>query len=335
MHVEYRNALKRSLSVLGNSLTLPPDLEFEVTECKFPEYGLLTTNLAFVAAQSLPSVNPVGLTPITFGELLVTQLVSDSKFDCHIGGQGYINASPTAELVRDYFEFALRKGPQFFFSKCSCYDVTAVNQEILPIEVDWSSRFAKNSLERNDEVRFFLESLRGKEPIKREEQLMLLGLMADEELEAAPYLHGLCGSQNVPWYIERFIADASSFTAELERSIDRREEGPCTFDFSRSAESLTVIASGLLTFRGRYWEARNYRRADLVLASLLRLIKAFYHHYNWPQVRMLSSAGVNPDEQKRVFCLSSLTLGLVKKGLELLKFPQELAGTAAFDSISG
>jgi hypothetical protein len=117
---------------------------------------------------------------------------------------------------------------------------------------------------------------------------MLLALLACPELHCRSYLLGISGSENVPWYCKRFLADAASLAA-LSRQLlgeGRAENGRADETARQRVETRAEKAVAcLLSFRHTLRQARLTSAPELVLRDILQIIRAFYSYYNLPECR--------------------------------------------------
>ncbi len=121
-------------------------------------------------------------------------------------------------------------------------------------------------------------------PDSPEVRLMLLGVLADPELDASIFLSGLNGTQNLPWLLERFMRDVVSVRSQLLVSPQ-----------PTSGESVSVpplleqfaydLKEELVWARLEFAAAARHGRSEELLRYLLRLSRVFYRFYNTPGCR--------------------------------------------------
>lgn len=123
-------------------------------------------------------------------------------------------------------------------------------------------------------------------------QFMLLGLLADAELDALPFIDGECSRQNIPWYLRRFRKDFSTWSKKVGSFISAEVAtgSPIRInpDDKRISLLLHNLSSQILTLRAEYRQLLLGSRPEKMLGCALDLIRSFYSIYNRPQAREMS-----------------------------------------------
>ncbi len=222
------------------------------------------------------------------------------NFIFEIGGGGHINAVPRPDFRRMLAVAMSAPGAAEKFFSSSSWFVPAA-----PQAAEWNLAAAWERLrELADPQAVQLLERAGKSP-SHDDAVMLLSLLADEEIDAKNYLSGLSGRENTPWYLRRFFSDAARFPAELAPSADAEKLFEPTIDL-------------LLETRHEFLNALRFRREEKFLAHVLRLVSDFYRAFHDPRTRG-GAAGSSPAvHTSELLALHQVRSELVERSLESL-----------------
>ncbi len=252
---------------------------------------------------------------------------AEPLFEFEIGGGGHLNAKRTAAFVPAFFAAAELRGASSFYATESFLTVPGTLEPSRELVADWEHIFAELRVAVGDEKAELAElcSRAESRQTPRAELLMMLAAASDCELSLRPFLLGLGGRQNVPWYLRRFLNDASAFAAECSSALQShsRDVGLMPESLPPRFEELLIL---LLRLRSRYLIAARRRRPDQLLGHLLALVRAFYSNYNHPSVRALNESVISPAQLPQVLSLVSLTREAVFCGVQLVESCCEIEG---------
>ena len=290
----------------------------EVEDCPDDIDADVSTPFVFKLAAELSTARGELVPPLVVADaaLQLLRASGSSLFAFEIGGGGHLNAKRTAEFVPAFFAAALRRGAEVFYATESLLAVPGCVEVGRPLVMDWEHVLADVRVAVGDE-RDELAELFGRTQGKCE-LLMVLAAAADPELSLRPFLLGLGGRQNIPWYLDRFQSDAQRFIAEAESLVE-----PEALRGVLGLEALPVrfhpLLMLLLRLRSRYLVAARRRRPDQLLNHLLALIRAFYTCYNHPSVRALSANEISAEQLPQVLALVNLTRAAILCGVQLIE----------------
>lgn len=252
-------------------------LSFDVSDCPFPEQGLVTSNAAFVLSKALhqKQEGTPEILPLQIARAIV-KCASEchSPFQINIGGDGHLNATPSQEFVAKFICRAMETRGSLLLSESS----TFVHEEIkplVPLEVDWTSKYLRLRMKQSEECATFLSHVH---QFDYAAQLMLLALCSDPEIDVSAYLQKLGSRQNVPWYIARAQSDLASLPLP-DKKVAK---------FEASAQN---FLSAILRLRRSFLLARSHFRPDWYLDGVMRSVRAFYEVYNRPETRVHPGMG--------------------------------------------
>lgn len=120
---------------------------------------------------------------------------------------------------------------------------------------------------------------------------MVLGLLADAELDARPFIEGEYSRQNIPWYLQRFRKDFSVWSKKVGSIVPAKDEFEIRSPISIRQESERIklllhnLSSQILAVRAEYRQLLLCDRPEKMLGYALDLIQSFYVIYNRPQAR--------------------------------------------------
>lgn len=320
MHVEFRllleNCLQERVSELAASVELPPELVTETLAQVCPaEVAALprsvvgrldrdgvTSPVIFELAARLSRVSGRQLLPGPLSHKVVELLLSYGSardhFEISVGGAGYINSTATDSFVQQYFS-VLMADPRRLFGEKSVFSPpsTSVDHDgessykVLP--VDWSDMEVLSALVPQSDAQLLLRECSAGDRQKFGFKLMLLALLADPELSATSYLKGIGGSENIPWYLRRFLDDSRSWLAKLQRVGSSNPSPSQLSGAGGSGSQLTDNycrwgAEHLCWLRHRVEVAGRTGRVFEVVGAVVRIIRSFYSFYNRPEYRALT-----------------------------------------------
>ncbi len=284
MHSEFYSWLRVALSELPGSVapsgaedTVTNFTAFEVTDCPYPEVGVLSTNLAFTLSKKLLTGEPPRevVPEVIANTLCARGGEQGSEFRLVVGGGGFLNATPSVEAFCRYLS-------EIIFGSGELYGVAPLfpgesRGLHLPDAPNFYEKGLRNLLSRREEAPRFLGAPRSAR--ERDDAIMLLSILADSELDTGAYRRGLYGSENIPWYLERFAADYSRIGISL------------------NTEDITLFASPIgqgladpsirwtLRTREVIAQAALFGRPDLIFSHLLLGVRRFYQLFNRPEAR--------------------------------------------------
>ena len=303
----------------------------EVDDCPkhvpFPVFS----NIAFCIAERMRKcgIDPAQIAPGKIAAALVEGINCGGHgvyFRAEASEIGHINGEPTALFVDKFFTRLFDKGEErLFMPTCFVVDDSMESGEFDEpqlLMVRWEKTLKRVSTEGDSDLARLWKSVAEGRSVSPEQGLMLLCLVDDDELEVSPFLAGLSGSQNIPWYCRRFVRDCS----EVLKSYGR---GNCV-EFARALGAVyhgsesDVMSSWIrviLQLRRKYLFAKQSGRAEVFAGWLLRVIRSFYRCYNQPRLRQMLRGGLEDASLAPFFGLAELSLRAVQKGLMLVEFP--------------
>ena len=166
--------------------------------------------------------------------------------------------------------------------------------EILPgtIEVSESEVRERASLVHDEFLKGCLAL-----PPSRPLRMMVLGILAEPELDLEPFLRGLSGKQNLPWLFERFSRDLAHVRGLLASPGESSASSDLVSDFLRKNRD------HLIWLRWSWEKAVRLRRPEEYFGFLLALVHANYSFLNRPDFRLSLQSSL--DESKRQALLST------------------------------
>lgn len=285
MHIECHFVIRDAVRELFLLSEVELERAVKVESCE-PKYGaMLTSRVAFDLAHivKLNATDGGHLGPLEIANLILEnlrgrgQLESRDFFSFSLGGGGHINSTPSDIFVDSYFARLWKIGVDVLFSQVS-FVVCECNSEGGPREgsnINWSDIFSRCREEKSDDVALFAHKLLGQEFVSFRDKLMALALLADRELEVKPYLLGLCGRQNIPWYFDKFVSDVSSYLSKYP-IIEVPQWGIAT------EEMFMPVIIKILEFRHKFFLAAEEGKPWLVVRQLIEMIRDFYTFFHHP-----------------------------------------------------
>lgn len=149
-----------------------------------------------------------------------------------------------------------------------------------------------------------------------DDALMLLGVCAHPELDVRPYLRGLCGKQNLPWYFARAEVD---FIRAGELSARwTSDAASAALSFTRGTP-LWPWARRVLSYRRAQFLATGRDHPEAIVRHLTDLCDEFYRLYQRPEFRDTRSAPCSPAEVSLFQCLTRVSRRQLAAGLAALR----------------
>ena len=284
---------------------------FQIGECPPQVDAFVTSSITFALAKEFSDRAP---------ELLANRIVNDwpsADFEIAIGGGGHLNATPRGDYAMRWFDAAVHAPASVLFSPRSIF---AAGASAAPesLSVNWDSllRDAARSPDKN--ISALVAGVGSSSDLDKGRRMMLLGIIADPEIDSGPFLAGLSGSQNLPWYFQRRQQDGINFTALIDEKISATGNAPAPQSivppFGRE------LMSSIAGFRLAWLEAVMFHSPQRLFGHLLRMLKNFYQLYNQPRFRALSSEDFTIEQLvflKHSVAFSAELLALSLKSLDL------------------
>ncbi len=159
---------------------------------------------------------------------------------------------------------------------------------------DESKEFLFARAQASAEARKVLACNTSKAKLDDDSQFMLLGLLANAELDARPFIEGEYSRQNIPWYLRRFRKDFSAWSKKVGSFVRAKDEFEIRSSLSTTQETerikllLHSLSSQILAVRAEYRQLLLSDRPEKMLGYAVDLIQSFYSIYNRPQAREVS-----------------------------------------------
>lgn len=320
---------------------LKNDISFEVS-CCLPQFQAdISSNIAFQVAASIRQQLQVSIDPLKIAELLLRSLAelnNASLFHIETGGLGYLNATPTSLFIETFWSKVIERGVSLlFFKKAFVIALHAQSMKAgdgtdFKMKIDWGRLLKQERLRSvNSDVLHLLEKCKTRGEISFNDTLMLLALLGNPDLELDPYLLGLGGSQNIPWYIQRFLADAKNLTQNCQQQLEKRFfsqkrsgfilplfESHMSMGRKQVPDLLATNLRQVLGFRQWTFHEHQVRRPVLYVRYLLEIIKSFYSFYHHPRSRELPTKVENFEVLEVLTNVVLIIRDLVEQGVSAL-----------------
>lgn len=291
MHIEYFAYLLRALKQDSAQRRAQP-VSFEVTDCKEDHGFLLTSNLAFKLKRASED-SPFSALEIAERIVAAANQVEVEYFTVQAGGLGFINANPNKKFLVEFYRWLVETKGACLFHEQSLVVFPVVSPPPFTsdrIAFSWPlswGKILKGKACQEPDILNFVDHLRSKKAeISFNEQLMLLALIACPELEVKPFLQGLKGRQNIPWYLEKMRVDLEmcrSALAAMPQEKNCQQLGLIKEFFDTSY--LNVVLNQLLLFRNRLFHWKRTGNPGQLIVLLLQIAQDFYAFYHLPQTR--------------------------------------------------
>ena len=253
-------------------------LQFQVQSAPEEAEALLGSNLAFVIGKTL-NKDP----KIIGKEIVELSLKGDSKFKLLQAPSGFINASPTRQYLIEFLNSLEQNLKSDNFFNFNSLDFRRVIQKT-----------------NNEDI----DKLLSKGKLSSSDILMLIALLGDPELNVNPYLSGLKGKENIPWYLEKFKKDSSNLKNEIHYSDFLPELGFCNITMERNFHYQSL--ENVLTYQVHaFLSLRSFRKYEDLFSYCIKLVNSFYEYFNHPTFRSLES------EQKNACLLGAYYKSLI------------------------
>ena len=237
--------------------------------------------------------------PEFFAQAIAAAAALPAPFALEIAGGGFVNGVSNEPFVAECVAAFASAAPEAVCSTvpltaCSSGAGSGVSEDLLGA-VDWPRLLASTRNRADEDMNEFLQARSAAVSYDPQDRLMLLGLLAEPELSCRPFLRGLGGMQNVPWYFERFACCLAAFGAG---SSDIRTDGStaaklyCAGRSRTSSVPVERFVAGqtklLLDFRGRVLLGPSELTAVRLVRWCFDTAKNFFSFYNYPGSRQLS-----------------------------------------------
>ena len=120
---------------------------------------------------------------------------------------------------------------------------------------------------------------------------MALALLAWPEMDIRPFQKGLCGTENIPWFLSRFRKDKKKFERiAASRGIsffDSAEVAKFCYQLDELPRGVRATDLELLLFRFKFFGSIRSGRLDEAFGAVLSAIRCWYYSYNRPESRAL------------------------------------------------
>ncbi len=242
---------------------------------------------------------------------------SKGLFELSTGGQGYLNAVPRVLLLNEFMQkcWELSAAPIFSWSPF-CASREEAQKPFIRLRIDWGRIREKCRKSRDRSIREFVLFLASRDRVFEDDVLMALALLAKSQLDTDVYIRGLAGSENIPWYMNKFRQDWRRFAescfqkAPEVRSVAfdldllelQRIRGHEEAAFWPLPRAVIRVLQCILCFREVYLKALDNNQPEILVEHLLRVVRCFYSYYNHPDVRSFRALS-----RQEVFHLGVLT----------------------------
>ena len=267
----------------------------------------MASNVAFEISSKLRASGIQKLPASVAAQLLAAFEKSESSqfFTVSIGGDGYLNSSPTPEFTKRFLA-ALEREPALLLQDRTCVLAStgegAAGSFFEPI-IDLDRIRTKLEQRGRDDVVDLLDSP------SFDDMLMVFAASSDPEIDLRAYKAGAGTSEAVPWYLNRVQHDAQRFLQILGQKRSTA--------ISPSVPKYAQTAYGrAAAFRGRAKIGDRRTNAVRLVGGLLELAGGFYKFFNRPNCRVPSQLTGSDALTYRI--LSQTVAETTKKGLELL-----------------
>jgi hypothetical protein len=263
------------LSVLEADLTQVDfaKVDFSIEACPKSIDADLACNVCFILCKSLKTNLKYELKPVELYEVILG-FYSAESFELSLGGGGYINAKQT----KPFFKTLLNK----LLQQHSVGE--NIIETLFPIQKLKASKF-----EDIQKLLAIYQQCCDNNPTQVGElRLMLLAALANVELDVNNYLNQVAGSENIPWYIKRFLKDSEKLQREIADSFVIQDD---EFDAGEILTPIWILPAIDVICRYRYVEfiAQKTKRPEILVALLIEAVHAFYKFYNNPNCRALKA----------------------------------------------
>ena len=323
MHFEFKKLIADTLPFVRESFpALPLEVRFHTDDCPQGIQGAVTANAAFVASSLLQNYfgrRDAQWSPEEIARCIeqgLPQLRASRCFRLSVSPSGHLNAIPADAFV-DLFVLRARLSKGAVLLNQEPFVVGEgglMPQQGVSFDGSWLERALRLS-EAKELVRIQGEAASGSG------RLMLLGLLADRELNTKPYLLNIGSRENIPAYLSKFLADALSL---IQAAGDAPPFGlswrdPGSKRASSSAVLLHLLVRKILSFRFVLARAAAKSEPELLLRFVLDLVHGFNSFYNYPQSRTVTAWG--PATRANIGSVLEVSRAMVERTLLLLAPP--------------
>lgn len=318
MYLEFefalRDAARRLLGVSSADCDAADALRVKVVQAPPDVDAQMASNIAFEISSHMKSRGKSLLPMTAVQQLLECFKASEGSkyFSVHIGGDGYLNASPTQEFAQAFFA-ALSADPHVLLKDESflCFARSDRPERwLMPLPALDTVRTRLNQRGRSDVLALLEEPSFG-------DLLVAFAACAEPELDLGAYVNGYYTSEAVPWYLDRAVYDAGRFL-DLCRQEFGTENSPAVPKYGQTAYNNAAA------FRGQIKVGDGRSNAVRLVGSLKRFAAGFYEFFNRPNCRVPSQLS---GSDALAYCiLSNALVETTAKGLELLRISCEDGG---------
>ncbi|MCB0345755.1 MAG: hypothetical protein KDD66_11605 [Bdellovibrionales bacterium] len=314
MYLEYQAALEAAAEDYLSALAPQCSVKASVVKAPLDVGADVASNIAFEISSRFRAAEQPRLPMQVAQELLecFNHLEVSRYFSVSVGGDGYLNASPTTEFAVWFLE-ALKKDPQLLLrDKVFTTPREVVRDEgfLIPL-VEFERVKAKLTQRGREDVLALLRTP------SFEDLLMVFAACSNPELDLKAYIEGFNTSEAVPWYLGRASSDAQRFltitcektSTAIARSVPKYGQTA----FNRAA-----------AFRGQTKVGDFRSNAVRLVGTLIGFAGGFYEFFNRPDCRTPSQLAGSDALTYRI--LSQALVETIDKGLELLRISCEDAG---------
>lgn len=351
MHVEYSMFLRGELQNADFSKLLPEVREQDVLEkIRFAvlneiqevsvERAPKDTSLMLGSSLPIDIVQIVRRfekdhvpTPEMIAERFVEGIAQSTRgaqfFPIQIGGRCYLNTTPSAECFKMFFQKLFRtRGQALLWRESLFADSEPSTPLFLPGGFQLNDVLPVSGRRASEDIRLLAAQVINTHDGRWDEEyrVMLLALMTESNLAVESFISGAHGSENAPWYFKKFFRDTLAVEQSGKKRGDRIEllVSELNYPLPEDAEKMFGDSlSLLLEFRGAVLKMQFFRRPDLLMGMLLKLIASFYSFYNRPQVRRVLRQWDDSVSCALVFLLSAAVRAVVSGGYSSIDFNVE------------
>ena len=288
MYIKFENLIKRAigsgefkqrlLEMVGEeygSAIMQHDFRqtiFAIETCPKNIEADISSNVCFVLAKILKQLVGIEIKPIKIAEI-VQSTARSSLFELSLGGGGYINAGRTECFLKQFINQTLGN----------------MSEPLLNIK-EFDAMFPWRQLagSESEDIRKLMRLYQTQE--SNELRFMLLALLGNVELDINSYLNNIYGSENLPWYIRRFISDTETIQNEIKERFSVKDE---FCDNMPPPKWLLPSVSVICKYRYVVKNSLINRHPEVLPILLVETISAFYKFYNHPECRSLKTSVYN------------------------------------------
>ncbi len=315
--------------------------ELEVKDCPPSVSRGITTNFVFLVTGDCKSKVHQAVSPEPLADWICKFWASKENagkeyFRLEVGGLGHLNAVHTDAYRLAFLKTVFGRGAEILFRPSGIVSKVRVSgNQGVPRAFSRDVILARAENAKNSDAALLLGQMKLREAGgSTEDLLMLLALLADEEIDVKPFLQGISSSEHVPYYLKRFISDSRLLAASClcgEPGSCARGRNPAHRDEKAKQKSIGKPATdsvlledelrraedALLRFRFVYRQASE-GAPEILVREVLHLVRTFYRYYNLPECRALMTHAAPSALALRAAELSDVLQTAVQQSLEAL-----------------